>query len=225
MNEGVRSLPVEPDARVPIVWIRRLALAGVLLGLSVVVLGAYVRLTGAGLGCPDWPGCYGHLTPTAVPRSDAAYANAPLEIGKAWREMIHHYAASVLGLVIVAVSVRAFAAKRRAIVRRGYALVLLATVAVQGALGMLTVTSKLKPLIVTLHLIIGLTTLAMLWWLWLGVRAQDEAGARHALRGVCARHGGCCLRHLWLSACRSRSAAGPVATTQRSRVAAAVRAL
>src|SRR5512146_282760 len=77
-------------------WILRLALAGVLLGFCVVVLGAYVRLSAAGLGCPDWPGCYGHATVVGAEQSaaaQAAYPNRPLEAGKAWREMTHRYAA------------------------------------------------------------------------------------------------------------------------------------
>src|ERR1700744_3546929 len=85
-------------------WIRRLALAGVLLCFVVVVLGAYVRLNAAGLGCPDWPGCYGHIPPLGAEQnaaSQAAFPNRPLDAGKAWKEMIHRYAAGTLALIVV----------------------------------------------------------------------------------------------------------------------------
>ena len=152
-------------------WIRRLAVAGVLLCFTVVVLGAYVRLTAAGLGCPDWPGCYGHLSPigAAASAGEAAYADRPLEPGKAWREMVHRYAATALGLTILAIAVLAIKARRQRLVSVPFALALLGLVVVQGMLGMLTVTWQLKPLIVTLHLLFGMTTLALLWWLMLSL--------------------------------------------------------
>jgi len=184
-------------------WIRRLTFAGLLLCFGVVVLGAYVRLTAAGLGCPDWPGCYGQATPLGAAQSaaaQAAFPNRPLDVGKAWREMIHRYAASTLGLIIVSIAALVIAQRNRVGAPTGitagsgaragpgnlagtgvgattrgpgipYALVLLATVVFQGVLGMLTVTWQLKPLIVTSHLVFGLTTLGLLWWLWLSLRA------------------------------------------------------
>src|SRR3954462_8186404 len=94
-------------------WIRRLSLTRVLLGLGVVVFGAYVRLTAAGLGCPDWPGCYGHVTPAGAAAADAGTAAAPLQVGKAWREMIHRYLASTLGLLIVAIAGLSLAWRRQ----------------------------------------------------------------------------------------------------------------
>ncbi len=134
-----------------------------MLCFAVVVLGAYVRLTAAGLGCPDWPGCYGHVTPIGAEHSaatDAAYAARPLVPGKAWREMIHRYAASTLGLVIVAITALAISARRTRLVgMRVCAERSSPSVIVQGILGMLTVTWQLKPLIVTLHLLFGMTTL------------------------------------------------------------------
>ena len=161
-------------------WLRRLALAGVLLGFSVVVLGAYVRLTAAGLGCPDWPGCYGHFSPLGAEQSLAAEVTlpgTPLDVGKAWREMIHRYAASTLGFIIVLIAALAIVSREESPGRARYALLLLATVVVQGALGMLTVTWQLRPLIVSLHLLFGLTTLSLLWWLYLDARTPVRAAA------------------------------------------------
>jgi cytochrome c oxidase assembly protein subunit 15 len=164
-------------------WIRRLALAGLVLCFVVVVLGAYVRLNAAGLGCPDWPGCYGHLTPTGAEQnvsSQAAYPNTPLHTGKAWKEMIHRYAASTLGLIIVVIAALAISMRKQRVASVPLAVALLIIVVIQGILGMLTVTWLLKPLIVTLHLIFGLTTLAMLWWLFLSLLTPSRGGLRFA---------------------------------------------
>ena len=158
---------------------RKLALAAVLLGFIVVVLGAYVRLTAAGLGCPDWPGCYGHLSPLGAEQSLAAgveLPGAPLDVTKAWHEMIHRYAASSLVLIIVLLAALGIATRHESAARSRHAVALLGIVVVQAALGMLTVTWQLKPLIVTLHLIFGLTTLGLLWWLWLSLRAEQTQG-------------------------------------------------
>jgi cytochrome c oxidase assembly protein subunit 15 len=149
-------------------WIRRLALAGALLCLCVVVLGGYTRLSNSGLGCPDWPGCFGHIAPTG---SAEHYASAA-DVRKAWVEMIHRYFASALGLVILIIAALSIRARREPGVRLGFALLLLALVVLQGMLGMLTVTWLLKPLIVTGHLVGGLTTFALLLWLWLSMRAE-----------------------------------------------------
>jgi heme a synthase len=162
-------------------WMRGLALVGVLLCFGVIVLGAYVRLTNAGLGCPDWPGCYGHISPVGAEDSAASRADfpgRPLQPGKAWHEMIHRYAAGSLGCVIIAIAGLAIAGRKPKVVGTGFGLLLFATVIVQAALGMLTVTWLLKPLIVTAHLIFGMTTLALLWWLWLRLQ-QPPRGAVH----------------------------------------------
>jgi len=172
-------------------WIRRLCIAGVLLCFTVVVLGAYVRLTAAGLGCPDWPGCYGHLTPAgAAASADTAFPGKPLEPGKAWREMIHRYAVGTLSLIVILVTALALAARRQQPVRT-LALALFATLILQALLGMLTVTWRLNPLIVTLHLLFGMTTLALLWWLLLSLRRGPSGVAAayvadHTLRGSTA---------------------------------------
>ena len=161
--------------------ILRLALAGVLLGFCVVVLGAYVRLSAAGLGCPDWPGCYGHATVVGAEQSadaQAAYPNRPLETGKAWREMTHRYAAGTLVLIIIAIAAFAIATREARIVPLRTALALFGIVLLQAILGMLTVTLLLKPLIVTAHLLFGLTTLGLIWWLFLSLPRQ-RWGALH----------------------------------------------
>ncbi len=157
-------------------WIRRLSLSAVLLCLIVIVLGAYTRLTHAGISCPDWPECYGHLTPAGAADSVAAqerYPGRPLHVDRAWHEMIHRYAAGILGLIVTVITALAIASRGR-IVGSGYALVLFATVVVQAVLGMLTVTWLLKPPIVTLHLLFGMTTLGLLWWMWLALQRRAE---------------------------------------------------
>lgn len=168
-------------------WLRGLSLAGVLLCFAVIILGAYTRLTNAGISCPGWPECYGHLTPAGAadsPSAQALYPNRPLNVDRAWHEMIHRYAAGTLGLVITVIAALAIASRGR-IVGRGYALVLFATVVVQAALGMLTVIWLLKPPIVALHLLLGMTTLGLLWWLWLAL--QQSAGPRERPADATAR--------------------------------------
>jgi cytochrome c oxidase assembly protein subunit 15 len=145
----------------------RLARFGTLLALLVVTIGAWVRLTDAGLGCPDWPGCYGRLI---VPDDHAAAAEAfagdydarPLEAGKAWREMIHRYLASTLGLVCVALAVIAWRNRRDPAQPLAAPLALVGLVIAQGLLGMWTVTLLLKPIVVVAHLLGGFATLGLL---------------------------------------------------------------
>ncbi len=153
-----------------VTWIRRLALLGTVLALFVVVLGGYTRLSNSGLGCPDWPGCFGHIAPTG---SAEHYATAS-DVRKAWVEMIHRYFAGTLGFIILVIAALSIVARRERGVSVGFGLALLALVVFQGILGMLTVTWLLKPLIVTGHLVGGLTTFAMLLWLWLSMRAQRQ---------------------------------------------------
>jgi cytochrome c oxidase assembly protein subunit 15 len=163
--------------------LRALALTAALLCLGVVVLGAYVRLSNAGLGCPDWPGCYGHVTPlgaaaeavsaTGSATAPAAFAaTRPLEIGKAWREMVHRYAAGTLASLLVLIAALGFLWRRERVASPRYLASLVAIVVVQAVLGMLTVTRQLTPVIVTLHLLFGLTTLSLLWWMVLTLWQQ-----------------------------------------------------
>src|SRR3954470_19730221 len=154
-----------------VTWIRRLALLGAILCFGVVVLGGYTWLSNSGLGCPDWPGCFGHLAPTGAAADFASQG----DVRKAWVEMIHRYAAGTLGLIIVVIAALSIVARRERGVSVIYSLVLLALVVFQGILGMLTVTWLLKPLIVTGHLLGGLTTFALLWWMWLSMRARVRA--------------------------------------------------
>lgn len=156
--------------------LRALAVLTCALCLIVVVLGAYVRLNDAGLGCPDWPGCYGHLTPRGAaadiskegPAAEIEQQSGrPLEMGKAWREMVHRYAAGTLVLLIVLLALAALAWRRERLVPLRLVLALPGIVLVQALFGMLTVTWRLKPVIVTTHLLLGLTTLSLLWWVTL----------------------------------------------------------
>ena len=159
---------------------RKLTTGALLLCLVVVVFGAYVRLSDAGLGCPDWPGCYGHLTvPTEaehVERAQQNFPERPVEHAKAWKEMTHRYLASTLGLLILGLALLSFRAGAPRILPR----VLLLLVIFQGLLGMWTVTWLLKPLAVTAHLLGGMTTLALLFWLWLGVWERPMAATLQA---------------------------------------------
>ncbi len=158
-------------------WFRRIAWTAFALCAVVVVLGAWVRLTASGLGCPDWPTCYGHITPggaaSNLDAANAAFPDRPFEYGKALREMIHRYAAATLGFLIVLMAAIAIANRRDSAQPVFAPVFLLAFVIVQGMFGALTVTWKLKPLIVTTHLIFGLITLAMLWWLCVKPRHRD----------------------------------------------------
>ena len=167
--------------------VRAVAVAAFSLCLAVVVLGAYVRLSNAGLGCPDWPGCYGHLTPTGAAADErtasAPLAGRPLDVGKAWREMLHRYAAGTLGALIVGLTALGIAWRRERIVPPWFVIALLAIVVLQGMLGMLTVTWQLRPLIVSLHLLCGFTTLSLLWWLVMTLW-RGRTGARERARSL-----------------------------------------
>ena len=147
-------------------YFKKLLLLTTITAFCLVVLGAYVRLSDAGLGCPDWPGCFGTLS---VPESQTAIENAELnfpsqhiETAKAWKEMIHRYVAGFLGLMILLIGVISY--KNKKILRVNpivpYAIVLL--VIFQALLGMWTVTLLLKPIVVSAHLIGGMTTLGLL---------------------------------------------------------------
>ncbi|MFK7814728.1 MAG: heme A synthase [Gammaproteobacteria bacterium] len=158
---------------------RKIALFSVLLALVVVVLGAYVRLSHAGLGCPDWPGCYGHLVgvPESLSEIDSAnetYPQRAVESDKAWKEVIHRYFAAVLGLLILLLAILGI--KNRGDPKQPVWLpiILVGLVIFQALLGMWTVTLLLKPAIVMLHLLGGLTIVALLWLLVLRSSRQSD---------------------------------------------------
>jgi cytochrome c oxidase assembly protein subunit 15 len=166
-------------------WFARIGLAATILALCVVVLGAFVRLSDAGLGCPDWPGCYGRI---AVPESaahvkqaDAAYPGRPVQPAKAWKEMIHRYFAGTLGLLILALAILAVAHRRERGQQLALPLFLVVLVIFQALLGMWTVTLLLKPLVVLGHLLGGMSTLALLWWMY-----QRHTAALSPLQPVAA---------------------------------------
>lgn len=160
---------------------RRWIFVAWLIACVVVPLGAYVRLSDAGLGCPDWPGCYGQPSPLhaadAIAQAEAQQPGGPVSAPKAWKEMVHRYLAASLGLLIVVLNVMAWRRRRY----RWQAGVLLALVLGQGLLGMWTVTLLLKPAIVSSHLLGGMTLAAALAaWAW-SSRSAPVAVARPLL--------------------------------------------
>lgn len=150
-------------------WFRRIALIATVLSLCVVVLGAYVRLSDAGLGCPDWPGCYGTLTvpesQSAITQAQTAFPDKPVVAHKAWKEMIHRYAAGTLGLLVLALCVMGWRAKKFISISPWVPTFLVFLIGFQAMLGMWTVTLLLKPAVVSAHLLGGMTTLGLLTWI------------------------------------------------------------
>ena len=144
--------------------ISKLSFVGALFTLIVISLGAWVRLTDAGLGCPDWPGCYGLLTtPDTVDELAKAreyYPNADIDVGKAWREMLHRYMAGLLGLYVFFITYISIKYSKRS-----YTLPVLISILIiiQAIMGMLTVTMLVKPTIVTTHLFFGMLTATLLF--------------------------------------------------------------
>lgn len=141
------------------------AAIALVLTFVVIMLGAYVRLSHAGLGCPDWPGCYGQLDwpaePHEVEQANAAFPERPVEAGKAWKEMVHRYLAGTLGLLVLLLTILNFRREPR-FRQSPLVLTLAAVIIFQALLGMWTVTLLLKPLIVMGHLLGGLATMVIL---------------------------------------------------------------
>ncbi|MGB1197761.1 MAG: COX15/CtaA family protein [Thalassotalea sp.] len=150
--------------------IRNLVLISIFLAIVVVSLGAYTRLTHAGLGCPDWPGCYGLLdvpeTSEQIKHAESAFPERPVEPEKAWNEMIHRYFAGTLGLFILAIAFLSIKHRNEG-TPVFLPLLILLVVIFQAALGMWTVTLMLMPIVVMGHLLGGFTTLCLLFLLYL----------------------------------------------------------
>jgi heme a synthase len=170
----------------------------VVLTLTVIILGAYVRLSDAGLGCPDWPGCYGRLLaptqPAAVEQAAVAFPERPVEVHKAWKEMVHRYAAGLLGLVVLALAALAWRRRGEPGQPLAVPMALLALIVFQSLLGMWTVTLQLKPVVVMAHLLGGFVTLLLLWHLVLTTRR--DAGGRGTDRPPASAAGGSAPRNI-----------------------------
>lgn len=164
-----------------------LTAVGAGLVMVVVILGAFTRLKDAGLGCPDWPGCYGHLTwpttTTEVAAAEARFPEAPVEHDKTWPEMVHRYFAGTLGLVIFAILFLAWRWRgHQPALPLKLPVFLALLVVLQGAFGMWTVTLKLWPQVVTAHLLGGFATASCLWLLLLRLGPWRPVKVTPALR-------------------------------------------
>ncbi|MGA7750306.1 MAG: COX15/CtaA family protein, partial [Gallionella sp.] len=160
---------------------RKLVWVTLFLTFDLIMFGAFTRLTDSGLGCPDWPGCYGRANPLQahadIRAAETAMPTGPVTVIKAWIEMIHRYLAMAIGVLIIALMAIAW----RRWLQSGrkdmkfsplFPTLLFAFICVQGAFGAWTVTLKLQPVIVTIHLLLGMTLLALLTWF--GARLSDH---------------------------------------------------
>jgi cytochrome c oxidase assembly protein subunit 15 len=167
----------------------KLALFAVLLAFSVILLGAFTRLTDAGLSCPDWPNCYGFIT---APHTDAQlldaaqkYPSVPVNVKKAWTEMTHRYFAGTEGVLILILAGTFFFSHRlKSMKSFAIGLALIGLLCVQVLLGMLTVTKNLKPVIVLSHLVTGISILSVLWWAYLEFYLPQNTFAKRTLPGI-----------------------------------------
>lgn len=167
-------------------WFRRAALLAAILCALVVVVGAWVRLTNAGLGCPDWPGCYGHIHPAQlvdrVAEINADNPARPFDYQKALNEMVHRYIVGALGVLVLGLALLSVWNRRDSAQPRVLPWMIVALLVLQALLGMWTVTLLLKPLVVTLHLLGGLATFALLWWLALPPERRELKAAERPVR-------------------------------------------
>jgi cytochrome c oxidase assembly protein subunit 15 len=165
----------DPDKYRKLVWVT------LFLTFDLIMFGAFTRLTDSGLGCPDWPGCYGQADPIRahadISAAEAAMPTGPVTVMKAWIEMIHRYLAMAIGVLIIAIMTAAWrkwwkSGRKETRFAPWFATGLLGFVCLQGAFGAWTVTMLLQPIIVTIHLLLGVTLLGLL--AWLGARQTDH---------------------------------------------------
>jgi cytochrome c oxidase assembly protein subunit 15 len=168
-----------------------LALWATALAAVVLLLGVYTRLNDAGLGCPDWPGCYGYmLWPSdagEIAQAEKMYPQSAVEAGKAWLEMLHRYLAAALGALVIALAIISW--RRREVEDYPFRLptLILFLVVWQSFFGMWSVTLKLLPQVVTFHLLAGMITFALLWVLALRLGSrpwQIDMDAQRQLQGL-----------------------------------------
>src|SRR3989338_2801321 len=171
-----------------IVWVsndtdkyRKLVWVTLFLTFDLIMFGAFTRLTDSGLGCPDWPGCYGQANPLQahadISAAETAMPTGPVTVMKAWIEMIHRYFAMGIGVLIAAMMVIPWrrwlqSGRKEKKFSPVFPTLLFAFVCLQGAFGAWTVTMKLQPIIVTIHLLLGIALLALL--AWFGSRQSDH---------------------------------------------------
>ncbi|GAB3651201.1 COX15/CtaA family protein [Ramlibacter alkalitolerans] len=169
-----------------------LTLLTLFLTFDLVLFGAFTRLTDSGLGCPDWPGCYGNASPTGaiaqIRAEEARMPTGPVTHGKAWVEMVHRYLATGVGVLITTLAIATWLQRKRGVpVQPRWPALTLAWVCLQGAFGALTVTMKLFPAIVTLHLLGGMVLLALLAMQAVAYR-QAQRGSGASVIPAVARH-------------------------------------
>jgi cytochrome c oxidase assembly protein subunit 15 len=172
--------------------LQALVVVTLFLTFDLVLFGSFTRLTDSGLGCPDWPGCYGEASPLGahaeITAAQTAMPTGPVTHGKAWIEMVHRYLATGVGVLIIAMTIAAWRMRKSVPISPWWATATLAWVCIQGAFGALTVTMKLFPAIVTLHLLGAYVLLALLTvqtvWLGQAVRGQTPLPVGRWVRGA-----------------------------------------